>query len=196
MQHVTNRQDPPPLAECVPSGVHVPIAGAETRAEVQSEGVTCSSKVVRTSRGPTRGCQGAIHVHGDDRFSSSSASSPTNRGKERVRKTCAAQHEVEGRVAAAAFLQEKNPLRGDQRDTRAQAVEHGGLTYPGGFGTDIANRGVLGRVQSKEAERLFAAGRSQKAPREKRARVRGTPCIRGAKRYAGIEHVAKTFADL
>lgn len=124
--HVTNREDLPP-AESVPSGVYVPNARVTARAEAQSqaraEGVPCSLQVVRIPQGPKGDCEDAIYVHVDDRIFSSA--SLANKQKNLTRKTRAAQHDPEGRVHATDFLQEQNPLRGDRRDTRVQAVEHG-----------------------------------------------------------------------
>lgn len=147
VQHASNRQDLPPLAECVPSGLHVPTAQAKARAEVQSKGVTCSLKVVRTPQGPRRDCHDAICVRVDDESSSSSASSANKPRKKPARKACAAQHGMKGRVDAADFLQEQSPLRTDRRDARARAVEYRGSTYCDGFAANTTNRGVVTGVR-------------------------------------------------
>lgn len=80
-QHASNREYLPPAAECAPSGVDVPTAGAEAR----SEGGTCSLQVVRTLQGPKRDCHNGIYACVDD-SSLSSASAAKKLREERARR--------------------------------------------------------------------------------------------------------------
>lgn len=128
----------------------------------------------------------------DDWSSSSSASSARKQGKKRTIKTRAAQHYMEGRVHVD--IQEQNALRGKKRNTRVGAVDHGGPAYRGGFGADITNRGVMGRVQYGEGS--FRGGEEPKSVEGKVGPRKSTPSIGRAGRYARNDFVAETFANL
>ena len=183
VQHVRNQQGVSPLAECVPSGMHVRIDRADARAEAQSEGVTGSLQVIRTPPGPTGVSQGATYENADYR-SSSSASSAKKRKKKRARKTREPQHEMEGGVHATNLLQEITPSRVDQRDTPAGAVEHGDSTGRGGFGTDITNRKVVGLGRSSGGSDRF--GEEAKSVEGKMGPRESTPA-HPARRKVGLK---------
>lgn len=148
LQHVANGEDLPPLANCVLPGVYVPTARSGARAGAEYGGVTLPLQVARSPQGPTGDCQDAIGALVHVRSSSSSDSSANKKRKKRARRTRPAQLDIDGRVNIADVLREQHSLREDQRDTRVRAIEHGGPTYHCGFGTDVTNRGVVGRGQS------------------------------------------------